>query len=63
MNPEFIDSAVDFISVYADRCHHGKEEEILFRDLAKKKMNEEDTRIMNELIEEHIWGRKTRGHC
>jgi hemerythrin-like domain-containing protein len=33
----FIDTAVDFIRTYADRCHHGKEEDILFRNLAKKK--------------------------
>ena len=33
INPEFIDAAVDFIHVYADKCHHGKEEDILFRDL------------------------------
>ena len=36
VNPLVIDMAVDFIRVYADRTHHGKEEEILFRDLAKK---------------------------
>jgi hemerythrin-like domain-containing protein len=26
----FIDTAVDFIRIYADRTHHGKEEDILF---------------------------------
>ena len=31
----FIDTLVDFIRTYADRCHHGKEEDILFRDLSK----------------------------
>ena len=34
--PDFITSAVDFFRTYADRTHHGKEEDILFRDLAKK---------------------------
>ncbi|MFA5499890.1 MAG: cation-binding protein, partial [Candidatus Omnitrophota bacterium] len=34
----FTDKAVDFIRMYADKCHHGKEENILFRDLAKKKL-------------------------
>lgn len=53
----FIDTAVDFIRTYADRCHHGKEEDILFRDLAKKKLSDEHQRIMNELIEEHKMGR------
>lgn len=58
-DPGFIDVAVDFIRSYADRCHHGKEEEILFRDLEKKRLEEEHKQIMEELIEEHIWGRKT----
>jgi hemerythrin-like domain-containing protein len=58
-DPGFIDVAVDFIKSYADRCHHGKEEEILFRELKKKRLQEEHRRIMEELIEEHIWGRKT----
>jgi hemerythrin-like domain-containing protein len=49
----------DFIRVYADRTHHGKEEDILFRDLAKKDMKTGEKRIMAELIEEHILGRKT----
>ena len=53
----FIETAVDFIRIYADRCHHGKEEDILFRDLAKKKISDEHERIMQELIEEHKMGR------
>lgn len=57
----FIDTAVDFIRTYADRTHHGKEEDILFRDLAKKKLSQEHARIVNELIEEHKYARKTVG--
>ena len=57
----FIVTAVDFIRMYADRCHHGKEEDILFRELQKKSISEEHKRIMNELLEEHRWGRKTTG--
>ncbi|MEW6075800.1 MAG: hemerythrin domain-containing protein [Candidatus Omnitrophota bacterium] len=53
----FIDAVVDFVRTYADRCHHGKEEDILFRDLAKKKISGEHHRIMQELIEEHKMGR------
>lgn len=33
VDPVFIDTAVDFIRIYADRTHHGKEEDILFREL------------------------------
>lgn len=61
MNPVFVETAVDFIRTYADRCHHGKEEDILFRDLKKKTLSPEHRRIMEELIEEHVWGRETTG--
>lgn len=54
----FIDAAVDFIRIYADKTHHGKEEDILFRDCDKKNMSKADKKIMNELIEEHLYGRK-----
>jgi len=57
VDPAFVDTAVDFVGTYADRCHHGKEEDILFRDLANKKMSEEHQRTMQELIEEHKMGR------
>jgi hemerythrin-like domain-containing protein len=53
----FIDAAVDFIRVYADRTHHGKEEDILFRDLAQKPLAPDLGRTMRELIEEHGRGR------
>lgn len=59
INPEFIDLAVDFIRTYADRCHHGKEEDILFKDLDKKPLSVDQRRILKELIEEHKQGRKT----
>jgi len=53
----FIDTAVDFLLTYADRTHHGKEEEILFRDLSKKKLTDIDNMVMKELIQEHILSR------
>ncbi|MBU1044979.1 MAG: hemerythrin domain-containing protein [Candidatus Omnitrophica bacterium] len=55
----FIDKTVDFMRVYADRCHHGKEENILFRCLSKKDISEDHKRIMDELVQEHIVGRET----
>jgi len=57
-DPEFIEMAVDFIRTYADRCHHGKEEDILFRDLGVKKLTDKHKRTMEELVEEHKWGRR-----
>jgi hemerythrin-like domain-containing protein len=58
-DPGFIETSVDFIRSYADRCHHGKEEDILFRDLEKKAISEDHKKIMDELVEEHRLGRKT----
>jgi len=56
-DPAFIDVAVDFIRTYADRCHHGKEEDILFRDLAKKALSPEHRKTMAELVNEHVYAR------
>ena len=55
----FIETAVDFIKSYADRCHHGKEEDILFRELKKKNVSVEHKQIMDQLVEDHKWGRRT----
>jgi len=52
-DPILIETIVDFIKTYTDRTHHGKEEDILFVELAKKNFDPENTRIMNELIDEH----------
>ncbi|MFX1500004.1 MAG: hemerythrin domain-containing protein [Promethearchaeota archaeon] len=60
-HPFFIDNVVDFIRTYADQTHHGKEEDILFRELQKKDISKDHKKIMNELIEEHIFGRRTTG--
>ena len=55
---QLIDQSVDFFRTFADRCHHGKEEDILFRDLKNKSISKEHQVIMDELIEEHILGRR-----
>ena len=35
-SPEVFEQAVDFIRNFADRCHHRKEEDILFKEMEKK---------------------------
>jgi hemerythrin-like domain-containing protein len=50
--------AIDFFRSYADRIHHGKEENILFRELAKKKLSQMHGLVIDELVQEHIVGRK-----
>ena len=58
VDPEFIQAAADFIRTYADRTHHGKEEDILFKELATKQLASEHKKIMDELVEEHALARK-----
>ena len=58
INVKFVISAVDFIRTYADHCHHGKEENILFRDLKKRELSPEHARVLKELEEEHVKGRQ-----
>jgi hemerythrin-like domain-containing protein len=52
-NPAFIHAAVDFFRMYADRMHHGKEEGILFRDLASKNLAPEHKSMLDQLVNEH----------
>jgi hemerythrin-like domain-containing protein len=59
VDPLFIDTVVDFIRIYADRTHHGKEEDILFKELSNKQMSAQEKQIMDELLDEHVLGRKT----
>jgi hemerythrin-like domain-containing protein len=59
VDPVFLDTAVDFLRTYADRCHHGKEEGILFAALAKKELSPEHRQTMAELLREHAWARET----
>jgi hemerythrin-like domain-containing protein len=52
-DPVFVDAVVDFIKTYADRTHHGKEENILFAELKGKSLGEADARVLAELVDEH----------
>jgi hemerythrin-like domain-containing protein len=55
---EFLDISINFLKTYVDKFHHGKEEDILFRELAEKSLSPEDRKMLNELIEEHGRTRK-----
>jgi len=55
----FLDTAIDFIRTYVDRGHHGKEEEILYRELEKKPLSVDHRRILGEILEEHRQSRTT----
>ena len=53
-----IDDAVRFFREYADRCHHGKEEDILFKELQERNISQEHKEMLDALIEDHIRARK-----
>ena len=59
VNVILVEQAVDFFRTYADRTHHGKEEDILFRELDKRPLSSTDRRVMAELVQEHVFGRQT----
>lgn len=50
--------AIDFIRTYADRCHHGKEEDLLFRALRAKPLSAPHRERLEELEQEHSLGRE-----
>jgi hemerythrin-like domain-containing protein len=61
IDPDFVEYALDFVRTYADRCHHGKEEDILFRELDRKPLPPGLRKTMDELVEEHKTGRRVVG--
>jgi hemerythrin-like domain-containing protein len=48
-----LDFTLDFVRTYAEECHHGKEERILFPLLANKKMSDLTRSTMEDLINDH----------
>ena len=58
VDPAFVDTVVDFMRTYADRIHHGKEEQIMIPLLETKPISDTDRTIIREIIGEHALGRK-----
>ena len=52
---EFLDMAIDFIHTYIDRCHHGKEEDILLKALDRKMVADEHRRIRTAISSCPVW--------
>ncbi len=55
---ELLRAAIDFLHSYVDRCHHGKEEDILFSALREKELSHQHQVILDELLREHEHARE-----
>lgn len=58
LDPLRVAAVVDFVRTYADRTHHGKEEDILFAELGRRGLSDDDRRVMDELTADHVYGRR-----
>ena len=56
VNPQHLEQIVEFIQVFADKCHHGKEEELLFVEMNKAGFPKEAGPIA-VMLQEHELGR------
>ena len=56
INVEHLESMIDFIKTFADKCHHGKEEEVLFPAMVKAGMSNESGPVA-VMLSEHDQGR------
>jgi len=54
---EHLEKAIDFIKVFADKCHHGKEEDLLFPALEKAGISK-DRGPIGVMLSEHTEGRE-----
>jgi hemerythrin-like domain-containing protein len=57
INADFVAAIIDFFGDYADRLHHGKEEDILFLPLSERNLSDEHRQLLDELLAEHSLGR------
>lgn len=56
VSPEVFQQAIDFIRTFADRCHHGKEQDLLFPALERRGFPRESGPI-GVMLYEHDQGR------
>lgn len=54
INKDHLKKIVEFLRNFVDKCHHGKEEGILFPELTQNTSNK---KLVNELLGEHKTGR------
>ena len=54
---QYYDEVVYFFKIFADKCHHGKEEDFLFKELVKKGIPSEGGPV-GVMLHEHAQGRE-----
>jgi len=57
LNSDHFDHILEFLTVFADKCHHGKEEKILFPLLEEKGLSKENGPL-GRMLQEHDLGRE-----
>ncbi|MDD4899610.1 MAG: hemerythrin domain-containing protein [Candidatus Omnitrophica bacterium] len=53
INKKIVEAALDFLIIYADRCHHGKEEGFFFKELDTKPLSSVDKMMLESLKNDH----------
>ncbi|NLP44270.1 MAG: hemerythrin [Peptococcaceae bacterium] len=53
---QYCGEVVYFLKIFADKCHHGKEEDYLFKELVKKGIPNEGGPV-GVMLQEHVQGR------
>ena len=62
----YFEKAVEFLRTFADKCHHGKEEDLLFKRMADRALSAETRRSRDGFREVRARGdgrRRPRGHA
>ena len=57
VNPDHLASIINFIRIFADKCHHGKEEDLLFSAMEEIGISKESGPL-GVMLSEHELGRK-----
>ncbi len=55
-DPVHLNKITEFLTVFVDRCHHGKEEDFLFPELERQNISKRDG-LLGVLLTEHEEGR------
>lgn len=57
VDPDDIEQAIEFLRIFADRCHHTKEEELLFPAMRAARISSAEETIVI-LLQEHVKARE-----